>query len=109
MEELITKINKFRDDRHWRQFHNPKDLSISISLEAAELLENFQWNTNEEALNKNLQGIQEEIADVFIYLIMLCDDLNLDIKAIIENKLLINEKKYPLNKSKGNKNKYNKI
>ena len=106
MDELIRKINQFRDDRDWRQFHNPKDLAISISLEASELLENFQWKTSEEAREKNQENIEQELADVLIYSLMLADDLELNIKKIIENKLNMNDCKYPIEKSKGNKEKY---
>lgn len=106
MDELIKKINQFRDDRDWRQFHNPKDLAISISLEASELLENFQWKTSEEAKEKNQENIEQELADVLIYSLMLASDLELDIDGIIEKKLELNDKKYPVEKSKGNKEKY---
>lgn len=109
MDELITDINKFRDDRDWRQFHNPKDLALSISLEASELLENFQWKTSEEAIEKNAENIQDEIADVFMYLMMLTDDLNLNIEDIVRAKLDKNNSKYPVEKSKGNKDKYSSL
>jgi NTP pyrophosphatase (non-canonical NTP hydrolase) len=96
IQNLINKINKFRDERNWRQFHNPKDLAISISIEAAELLEDFQWISSEEAIETNKENIREEIADVLIYSLMLCSDLDLDIKEIVEEKLLKNGKKYPI-------------
>ncbi len=109
MDKLINEINRFRDERDWRQFHNPKDLALSVSLEASELLENFQWKTSEEALEKNAENIKDEIADVFMYLVMLADDLNLDIEDIIMKKLDKNQDKYPVNKSKGTKDKYSKL
>ncbi|GGC76274.1 nucleotide pyrophosphohydrolase [Enterococcus wangshanyuanii] len=109
MDELIKKINQFRDDRDWRQFHNPKDLAISISLEASELLENFQWKTSEEAKEKNQENIEQELADVLIYSLMLASDLDLDVEEIIEKKLELNDRKYPVEKSKGNSKKYNKL
>lgn len=109
MDELIKRINQFRDERDWRQFHNPKDLAISISLEASELLENFQWKTNEEAKEKNKENIEQELADVLIYSLMLASDLGLDIEEIIETKLELNGKKYPVEKSKGNKEKYTEL
>ena len=87
MDELIKKINKFRDDRNWRQFHNEKDLAISISIEASELLELFQWKTSDVAVKKNLSHIKEELADVLIYSLMLADNLNLDVEEIITDKL----------------------
>ncbi|WP_017185627.1 nucleotide pyrophosphohydrolase [Alkalibacillus haloalkaliphilus] len=95
IHKLINSINEFRDERNWRQFHNPKDLAISISIEAAELLEDFQWKDSESALESNKDNIQEEIADVLIYSLMLCSDLELDIQEIIEEKLKKNEEKYP--------------
>ncbi|WP_201716141.1 nucleotide pyrophosphohydrolase [Rossellomorea arthrocnemi] len=97
IQQLINKINKFRDERNWRQYHNPKDLAISISIEAAELLEDFQWISSEEAIETNIENIREEIADVLIYSLMLCSDLDLDIKEIVEEKLLKNGRKYPIN------------
>ena len=82
----MERINKFRDDRNWRQFHNEKDLAISISIEAAELLEIFQWKTSEEA-TQDFEHLKEEIADVLIYSYMLADNLGLDIDEIIKEKL----------------------
>lgn len=98
IKDLIHSINQFRDDRNWRQYHNPKDLAISISIEAAELLEDFQWKSNEEALEANEENIREEIADILIYSLMLCSDLHLDVKVIIEEKLIKNGEKYPIEK-----------
>ncbi|MDQ0221436.1 nucleotide pyrophosphohydrolase [Peribacillus cavernae] len=96
IQYLINQINQFRDERNWRQFHNPKDLAISISIEAAELLEDFQWISSEEALEKNKENIKEEIADVLIYSLMLCDELGLDVKEIVEEKMGKNGEKYPV-------------
>jgi NTP pyrophosphatase (non-canonical NTP hydrolase) len=96
IQSLINSVNKFRDDRNWRQYHNPKDLAISISIEAAELLEDFQWISSEKALRENKENIQEEIADVLIYSLMLCSDLELDVKQIVEEKLEKNGEKYPV-------------
>lgn len=100
------KINEFRDKRDWRQFHNEKDLAISISLEASELLELFQWNSSEETIKKKHSEIEDELADIMIYSIMLASNLNIDIEEIILNKLSKNNEKYPVEKSKGNKEKY---
>lgn len=105
-KSIMEKVNEFRDDRDWRQFHNEKDLTISISLEASELLELFQWKSAEEVKESNLERIKEELADVLIYSYMLADNLNLDIDSIIEEKLQKNDEKYPVNKSKGKSNKY---
>ncbi len=95
MKDLIKEINEFRDKRNWRQYHNPKDLSLSLSLEASELLENFQWVSAEEGAKENYQNIKEELADVFIYGLMLADDLDIDMEEAIREKLVINNKKYP--------------
>ncbi len=109
MKSTIEKINKFRDDRDWRKFHNEKDLAISILLEASELLELFQWKQPEEVTTKSLERIKEELADVLIYSIMLADNLQLDIEQIIEEKLEKNKAKYPVKLSKGNNKKYTEL
>ncbi|EOH83258.1 MULTISPECIES: nucleotide pyrophosphohydrolase [Enterococcus] len=104
----MERINKFRDDRNWRQFHNEKDLAISISIEAAELLEIFQWKTSEEA-TQDFEHLKEEIADVLIYSYMLADNLGLDIDEIIKEKLEKNNMKYSVKESKDSKKKYNEL
>ena len=109
MKSTIDKINKFRDDRDWRKFHNEKDLAISISIEASELLELFQWKQPEEVTAKSLERIKEELADVLIYSMMLADNLQLDIEQIIEEKLEKNKAKYPVKLSKGNNKKYTEL
>ncbi|GFO51039.1 nucleotide pyrophosphohydrolase [Lactococcus garvieae] len=106
--EIQKKINKFRDERDWRQFHNEKDLAISISLEAAELLELFQWKTSDEGI-EDIERVKEELADVLIYCCMLADNLDLNISDIIEEKLKKNSDKYPIKKSKGSKKKYTEL
>lgn len=99
IQSLINAINEFRDERNWRKYHNPKDLAISISIEASELLEDFQWISSEEALKANNENIREEIADVLIYSLMLCSDLGLDVNEIVEEKIVKNERKYPVSNS----------
>lgn len=94
-KETIQKILDFRDSRDWKQYHSGKDLSISISLEASELLEIFQWSKEEVDKLDKLENIKEELADILIYSVMLADYYNLDIDEIIENKLIKNLKKYP--------------
>lgn len=106
IKKLTNKVIQFRDDRNWKQFHNPKDLAISISLEASELLENFQWKSNEEALNKNMDNIKDELADVLIYSMLLANDLGFDVEEIVKNKIEKNKSKYPVEKSYGVKTKY---
>ena len=106
LDQLIDLVNEFRDEREWRKFHNPKDLAISISLEAAELLENFQWIDSESALNGRRENVEQEIADVLIYCLMLSSDLDLDPSEIIRNKIELNQEKYPVEKAKGSARKY---
>lgn len=108
MSESMKRINQFRDERNWRQFHNEKDLAISISLEANELLELFQWKTPEEAKG-NPERLKEELADVLIYTYMMADNLGFDIDEIIAEKLIKNDRKYPVPKSFGQKKKYNEL
>ncbi|MBO3061411.1 MULTISPECIES: nucleotide pyrophosphohydrolase [Mammaliicoccus] len=107
--KILDKVNKFRDERNWRQFHNEKDLALSISLEASELLELFQWKTSEEVIANKPERLAEELADVLIYSYMLADNLNFDINDIIEQKLEKNAQKYPIEKSKNSNSKYDEI
>lgn len=109
MTKIIDEINQFRDERDWRQFHNEKDLAISISLEASELLELFQWKTSEETLATKQEELKEEIADVVIYAYMLADNLGLDMDSIIREKIKKNSEKYPVGKSRGSKQKYTEL
>lgn len=105
-QETIDQILKFRDDRDWKQFHNPKDLAISISLEAAELLEVFQWSAEDVTCFDKIDKIKEELADVANYCVLMADACGLDLDEIIREKIKRNEEKYPIEKSKGNKEKY---
>ena len=105
----MEKINKFRDERDWRQFHNEKDLSLSITLEASELLELFQWKSSEEAKQNKKERLAEELADVLIYSYMLADNLDFDVNDIVEKKLAKNAEKYPVSKSKNSNNKYDEL
>lgn len=106
MDDLIAIVNKFRDDRNWRQFHDEKDLAISISIEAAELLELFQWKNSDEVIKNNKERLEEELADVLIYSLMLADNLDFDVANIIQKKITKNTIKYPIEKSKGENDKY---
>lgn len=105
----LEKINQFREDRNWRQYHNEKDLAISISLEASELLEIFQWKSPEEVKFTKRERIEEELADVLIYSYMLADNLDMNIDEIIARKLEKNNQKYPVEKSFGRKEKYDEL
>ncbi|MCJ7989320.1 nucleotide pyrophosphohydrolase [Priestia sp. OVS21] len=109
MDNLKEAVIKFRDERDWGKFHNAKDLAISLNLEAGELLENFQWKSSEEATGAKLQGIKEEIADVMIYLLLLCDRLDIHLEEAVHSKLQMNAKKYPVEESFGNSKKYNEF
>lgn len=95
IKTLIQKIDDFRDERNWRPHHNPKDLAISLSIEASELLEAFQWRSSEEAWEENQENIKEEIADVLIYALTLCSELNVDVEEIVVEKIRKNGEKYP--------------
>ena len=108
-EETIKQILKFRDDRDWKQFHNPKDLAISISLEAAELLEVFQWSGTDVSNEGKQEKIKEELADVLNYCVLMADACGLDIDEIVQDKINVNNEKYPVSKAKGKKEKYNKL
>jgi len=108
-EKTINKILKFRDDRDWKQFHNPKDLAISNSLEAAELLEVFQWSGADVSNEGKQDKIKEELADVVNYCVLMADACELDLDEIVQEKIKINERKYPVEKAKGRKDKYDKL
>lgn len=112
IKDLSNKIIKFRDEREWKQFHNPKDVALSLVLEVAELLEHFQWKSREEInsyLHKNKAKVGEELADVLYWVLLMSTDLGIDIKQALQLKLKKNEKKYPANKSKGKHTKYNRL
>ncbi len=110
---LINQILAFRKERDWKQFHeNPKDLAISLSLEAAEVLEHFQWKSEEEIkeyIKTNKIAIGEELSDVLYWVLLLSNDLGIDIKDAFEKKMKKNALKYPINKSKGKHEKYNEL
>ena len=108
IKELTKKIVNFRDERNWKQFHNPKDLAISVSLEAAELLEVFQWSGTDTAVDteKKIAKVKEELADVLIYSFLMANDLGLDIPEIVSTKIDENNRKYPAEKSYGKADKY---
>ncbi len=112
LQQITEQIRRFRDERDWMQFHNPKNLAVSICLESAELLEHFQWTTAEqsEAVGQNKRDqIAMEIADVAIYLIELSDNLGIDLWQAIQSKLQHNAAKYPVEKAKGNALKYTEL
>ncbi|HEY4494260.1 MAG TPA: nucleotide pyrophosphohydrolase [Candidatus Paceibacterota bacterium] len=109
---LIKRILEFRDARNWKQFHNPKDVAMSLCLEAAEVLEHFQWKNKEEVeeyVKSHKDDIGEELADVLYWVLLLSHDLKIDIAEALGRKIDKNEKKYPIEKAKGNATKYNKL
>ncbi len=114
MHDLVEAVLAFRDERDWRQFHNPKDLAISISLEAAELLEHFQWKRPADIaagleLETERQAIGAEMADVLILLISMADAVGVDLVAAAKQKLVENARKYPIDRAKGNARKYDDL
>lgn len=113
-EELTRRLIEFRDARDWRQFHSLKDLIVSLNLEAAELLELTQWQeasafeaASREPANKKRLG--EECADIFLYLLLICERADINLSDVASAKILMNEEKYPVEKSKGTAKKYNQI
>lgn len=104
-QETIERIRRFTDDRDWDQFHSPENLAKSIVIEAAELLECFQWSDS----NYDIQHVKEELADVLVYAQNLLDKLGLDADEIVNMKMEQNEKKYPVDKAKGNAAKYDQL
>ena len=108
-DETIQRVLKFRDDRDWRQFHTPKDLAISLSLEAAELLELFQWSGADLECTGNRDKLREELADVLSYCILMADVCGLDLDEIMNEKVTKNEAKYPVEKARGNAAKYTEL
>lgn len=108
-QETIDMVLKFRDDRNWRQFHNPKDLAISVSLEAAELLEIFQWSADDLVCEEKKDKIKEELADVLNYCILMADACGLDLDEIVQAKVKRNCEKYPVSLSYNSKAKYTEL
>ncbi|NNM84121.1 nucleotide pyrophosphohydrolase [Candidatus Parcubacteria bacterium] len=112
LEEVTRRIIAFRDARDWKQFHNPKDVALSLVLEATEVMEHFQWKNKEEMEKYVLSAkkeIGEELADVLYWVLLMGHDLNIDVLAAMKKKLKINEKKYPVKKAKGKHTKYDKL
>ena len=105
MKNITERLIKFRNERNWQQFHTPENLSKSIVLEAAELLENYQWESGKE----NIENVKEELADIVGYCILLCEHYGFDLETIMDEKIDKNEKKYPVSKSYGKSDKYNKL
>jgi len=114
VKKTIINIRKFRDDRDWMQFHDPKNMAISIILEASELLEHFQWKSKQEVEaylkdKKNKKEVEEEIADIAMYLFEMADNMGIDLLKAMDAKLKKNAAKYPVKKAKGKHTKYNRL
>jgi dCTP diphosphatase len=112
LEDLQKMIRRFCDDRDWDQFHNPKDLSISLALEAAEVMEHFQWKNAEEMAKhstEHKEDIGEEIADVFYWVLLLANKLDIDLVEAFQKKMAKNAAKYPVHKAKGSHKKYTEL
>ena len=105
-EEAAAKALLFREERDWSKFHNPKDLALSISLEAAELLEVFQWSGADLEVRQKAGKARDELADIVIYCIYMADRLDVDLAEAISDKIDMNRVKYPIDKSRGNSRKY---
>jgi len=108
-DKIKQKIAKFCKDRDWNKFHDPKNLAISLNLEAAEVLELFQWTLDNKINPKKEDEIAGELADVFYWLIMLANHYNIDLVEALDKKMDINEKKYPVKKAKGVSDKYTEL
>ena len=106
MDEIIAALLKFRNERDWEQFHNPKDLALALNVEAGELLEVFLWKDYADA---DLEKVKEELADVFAFAFLMADKYNLDVKEIVLNKIAKNAEKYPVSKAKGSAKKYTEL
>lgn len=112
LKDLEQQIIQFRDERNWRQFHKPKDLALSLILEAAEVLEHFQWKSEEEVaeyVKTDKEGIADEMGDVLAYLLQLADALDIDLESAFVEKMKKNAKKYPVERAKGNHTKYTQL
>ena len=105
IKQILDRLIKFRDDRNWKQFHTPENLAKSISIEANELLENYQWGKE----NADIENIKEEVADVFGYILLLCEELNIDLIKESNKKIDKNIEKYPVDKAYGLSKKYTKL
>lgn len=108
-KETAEMVTNFRDERNWKQFHNPKDLAISICLESAELLEVFQWSGADLSVEGKTEKIKEELADVVNYCILLADRCNLNLDQIIREKVIKNAEKYPVEKARNVATKYTEL
>jgi NTP pyrophosphatase (non-canonical NTP hydrolase) len=108
-QKINNKIKKFSEDRDWSQFHDPKNLALSLVLEASEVLELYQWTKDNQLNPRRSEKISEELADVFYWVIMLSNYYNIDLLDALDKKLDKNMEKYPIKKAKGSSAKYNEL
>lgn len=111
IQQLKEKMEVFVNERDWKQFHTPKNISMSIAIEAAELMEIFQWCTQEESyeiVKREKKEVMDEVGDIFAYLLSFCTVNDIDLSEAFENKLRLSAEKYPIEKAKGNKTKSTK-
>lgn len=112
LQDLQKRVLEFRDARDWKQFHNPKDVAISLLCEATELLDEFKWKSSEQVANhikNDKQAVADEVMDVLYHVLILAADLDIDIPSEFERKMQANEKKYPVEKATGSIKKYNQL
>jgi len=112
LESLTGALRRFAADRDWEQFHSPKNLAAALTVEAAELLEHFQWLTEEQSRNlpeEKRLAVRHELADVFLYLLQMADKLEIDLVAAAEEKLELNASKYPAAQARGSSRKYSEL
>ena len=110
-DDTLKRIEKFREDRDWKQFHTIKDLCLGLGIEVAELQEIFLWKTEEQikSIKASPNNVREELADIFIFMAYISKELNIDLDRAVNDKITLNEKKYPISKSKGNNKKYSEL
>jgi len=112
LEKIKLRLRQFAEKRDWEQFHSPKNLSMALSAEVAEIVEHFQWLTEEQSKNLpngKLEEVETELADALIYLIRLADKLGVNLITAAQSKIEVNEQKYPVDKAKGNAKKYTEL
>ena len=112
VQDMTQKIRTFRDERDWMQFHNPKELAAAITIEASELMEHFLWKTPEESAQRvatHREAVQDEIADIAMYLFELADNLDIDLLEAMTQKMAKNAAKYPVEKARGSHKKYTEL
>lgn len=112
LEDLRLRMRRFADERDWQQFHSPKNLAIALSVEASELLEHFQWVTEESSRQmpeEAREPVRQELADVLLYLVRLADQLGVDLASAARDKIELNAKKYPIEKARGRSLKYTQL